>query len=44
MVDEAAPPRRSGTYDPAPDVTIAEIDPTLYNRPLRPKRFGVSRK
>ena len=31
MVDAVASLRRRGAYDPAPDLTIAEIDPTLYN-------------
>jgi hypothetical protein len=36
MAEAFALPRRRGAYDPAPDLTIAEIDPTLYNRDLAP--------
>jgi len=35
MVEPAARARR-GAYDPAPDLAIAEIDPTLYNDDLAP--------
>jgi len=36
MAEGFAPPHRPNAYDPAPDLTIAEIDPTLYNRDLAP--------
>jgi NCS1 family nucleobase:cation symporter-1 len=36
MAEGTAPPHRAGAYDPAPDLTIEAIDPTLYNRDLAP--------